>query len=342
MALMLACVTNAADAVKAIALGSDLVEFEASHGDATTTHVIAEAVQQLGGGAQVSVDAGDAPLSADGRADWLSQMQAYGAHFTKFVIDDAATLPAVPASMRAMATFFPDTMPSAETLRRLAAVGFSGAWLDMKRHAAGRLLDHCDISALHGFSRNCREAGLIAGLAGGLATPDIPRLLQLAPSILGFRRALYGANGLDPARLRAVRGMIPEPSNADERVEAAYRSSPDACDLVLVNDFVLPVFIGAYAHEHAEPQRVRFAVAASLLQGSRPAGHMRDVFSYDLITDGIRLIVADGHIALVETLAERIAELVLSHRRVMKVRVRVEKLDTGSGHVGIEIERARV
>ena len=45
------------------------------------------------------------------------------------------------------------------------------------------------------------------------------------------------------------------------------------------------------------------------------AGHavedMRDVFSYDMITDGIRMLVAQEHFALVETLAERIAALVL-------------------------------
>ena len=37
------------------------------------------------------------------------------------------------------------------------------------------------------------------------------------------------------------------------------------------------------------------------------------MFSYDVITDGIRLIVAQEHIAFLETLAERVAALVLAH-----------------------------
>jgi dihydroneopterin aldolase len=68
---------------------------------------------------------------------------------------------------------------------------------------------------------------------------------------------------------------------------------------------------------------------------------MRDVLSYDVITDGIRLMTSDGHVALVETLAERIASFVLDHPRVLRVTVRVEKLDVGPGRVGVEIERRR-
>jgi dihydroneopterin aldolase len=68
---------------------------------------------------------------------------------------------------------------------------------------------------------------------------------------------------------------------------------------------------------------------------------MRDVFSYDVIMDGIRIIVASGHIPLVETLAERVAASILTHARVVGVAVRVEKLDVGPGGVGVEIKRER-
>jgi dihydroneopterin aldolase len=77
------------------------------------------------------------------------------------------------------------------------------------------------------------------------------------------------------------------------------------------------------------------------MRTGRTAEDMRDVFSYDLITDGIRMLIWAGHIPLVETLAERIAAMVLNHPRVTKVVVRVQKLETGSGTVGVEIERTR-
>ena len=68
---------------------------------------------------------------------------------------------------------------------------------------------------------------------------------------------------------------------------------------------------------------------------------MRHVFSYDVIMDGIRTIVARGHVELSEALAEQVAAHVLEDPRVMRVTVRVEKLELGPGGVGVEIERKR-
>ena len=57
---------------------------------------------------------------------------------------------------------------------------------------------------------------------------------------------------------------------------------------------------------------------------------------------GIRAIVAEGHINLVETLAARIADMCLADRRAARAQVRVTKLDVlGNGAVvGVEIMRA--
>ena len=97
----------------------------------------------------------------------------------------------------------------------------------------------------------------------------------------------------------------------------------------------------AYAHEHGKTQRVRFNVDADVHRLDRPTVDLRDVVSYDLITDGIRLIAARHHVELAETLAERVADLVLSMPRVAKVMVRVEKLDVQPGSVGVEIVRQK-
>ena len=51
------------------------------------------------------------------------------------------------------------------------------------------------------------------------------------------------------------------------------------------------------------------------------------VVDYEKLADAVRGIVASGHVRLVETLAERIAEACLADRRVHLARVRVEKLD---------------
>jgi dihydroneopterin aldolase len=70
---------------------------------------------------------------------------------------------------------------------------------------------------------------------------------------------------------------------------------------------------------------------------------LENVVDYAVIEGRIRAIIAEGHVRLAETLAERIAEACFEDSRVKTARVRVEKLHALSGAeaVGIEIERTR-
>ena len=115
--------------------------------------------------------------------------------------------------------------------------------------------------------------------------------------------------------------------------------NPAELDRIFVHDFVLPVRIGAFDNEHERAQQVRFTVDACIARPTRVPERLHEVFSYDLITDGIRAIIAQGHIHLVETLAERIAAMVLAHPAIKQVTVRVEKLEVGPGAVGVQITR---
>lgn len=124
-----------------------------------------------------------------------------------------------------------------------------------------------------------------------------------------------------------------------ETENSTSSANAEATDRIFVHDFVLPVSIGAFDREHDRPQQVRFNVDACVARPAHVPERLHEVFSYDLITDGIRAIVAQGHVHLVETLAERIAALVLSHPRIASVTVRVEKLEVGPGSVGVQITR---
>ena len=115
----------------------------------------------------------------------------------------------------------------------------------------------------------------------------------------------------------------------------------EASDRIFVHDFVLAVRIGAFDREQDKPQQVRFNIDACIARPIRTPERLHEVFSYDLITDGIRAIVAHGHVHLVETLAERIAAMVLGHPQVLSVTVRVEKLEVIPGSVGVQITRTK-
>ena len=113
---------------------------------------------------------------------------------------------------------------------------------------------------------------------------------------------------------------------------------------LLIHDLVMPCRIGVHEHERHGTQRVRINVRAQVADDEGPIeDSIANVVSYETIVDGIRAIVAGGHINLVETLADRIVELCLANRRVLGVWVRVEKLDLypDADGVGVEVERNR-
>jgi dihydroneopterin aldolase len=132
---------------------------------------------------------------------------------------------------------------------------------------------------------------------------------------------------------------------ADKRVTDAKSinaSAGRALDRVFMHDLVLDVEIGVYTHEKGVTQRVRFSVDVDVLPATGALDdNIARAFDYDTIIKGIKDIIAEGHINLVETLAERIAEHCLQHPRASSVLVRIEKLDKEPGAVGVEIVRAK-
>jgi len=113
---------------------------------------------------------------------------------------------------------------------------------------------------------------------------------------------------------------------------------------VFIRDMVLPCSIGVHRHERLGTQRVRINLDLAVREGDHPlADNLANVVCYETVANGIRAIVARGHVNLVETLAEDIAALCLEDIRVLSARVRVEKLDvfTDANSVGVEIERLR-
>ncbi len=258
---------------------------------------------------------------------------------------------------------FSEARPSAADLDGLAASGHLGVMLD----APGRLLDAVSLPDLAAFCEDCHGRGLLCGFSGGLEPPDVPRLLALGPDLLAFQRALRPgrgseAAGFDPHAVRLVRDLIPLAPHrllAGRSLQPMPQAGPvahppqlEGTTRIFVRDLVVEMAIGAYASEHGRTQRVRFSVEADLddprvrAQDTRQQASgdqdMRDVVSYDLLSDAIRQVAARAHVEFVETLAEAIAERVLVHRRIRALTVTVEKLDLGPGSVGVEIWRKRV
>ncbi len=372
MTMFLASVTGVAEAELALTHGADIIDLKDPDKGALgalNPAVVRSVVAAVSGRRPTSAVTGDLPMKPAIVTEAVKAMAATGVDYVKVGLfpdaerqDCIRALAPLAATTKLVGVMFADGEPDNTLVSLMAESGFAGAMLDTARKGSGRLLDYADLAALGQFVHVCRASGLLTGLAGSLEAPDVPRLLLLAPDYLGFRGALCAArdrkSALDPAAFSLIRALIPpDPRGAaDRRPEAqmvdywvlaarGYSGNPakddTAKDRVFVHDFELPVRVGLYENEHKSPQRVRFNVDVEITRATYTAQDIRDVVSYDLITDAIRLIAAEGHIPLVEMLAERVANFVLSHARVERVTVKVEKLDVGSGRVGVEIRRQK-
>jgi len=139
---------------------------------------------------------------------------------------------------------------------------------------------------------------------------------------------------MSKSNIRPNISLLTPPSIADARASIRH---------VFVRDLELKCFIGIYDHEKATAQRVRLNLDLAVLEGdlSVLADNIKNVVCYEEITTAVRQVCTEGHINLVETLAEEIAAVCLVHTQVRSARVRVEKLDVfeDTFSVGVEIER---
>jgi dihydroneopterin aldolase len=141
---------------------------------------------------------------------------------------------------------------------------------------------------------------------------------------------------------RAPKTRAPKTRASKARVPKVRISRSPTLDRVFMHDLVLDAEIGVYTNEKGVTQRVRFSVDVDVKPAKGALGDdIAQAFDYDMIIYGIKTILGRGHIHLVETVAEQIAEHCLAHPRAGRVRVRVEKLDKEPGAVGVEIVRAK-
>jgi len=137
--------------------------------------------------------------------------------------------------------------------------------------------------------------------------------------------------------------MTKDISNAFDHPEArAVATSGSAPrDRISLRDHVIEVEIGAFQSERGTRQRVCFNIVVEVRPGqARVDDDVDRILSYDRITEAIQTEVFAQRVNLLETLAERIAERILTEPRAMRVFVRIEKLDRGPGALGVEIVRS--
>jgi 7,8-dihydroneopterin aldolase/epimerase/oxygenase len=130
-------------------------------------------------------------------------------------------------------------------------------------------------------------------------------------------------------------------AHPEARAEASATGNPR--DRISLRDHVVEADIGAFQKERGHKQRLCFNVVVEVRPVTEPLEDDVDrILSYDRITEAIAAELAAERLNLLETLAERVAERILSEPAAMRAFVRIEKLDIGPYALGVEIVRSRV
>jgi dihydroneopterin aldolase len=110
---------------------------------------------------------------------------------------------------------------------------------------------------------------------------------------------------------------------------------------VFVRGLRVEAGIGVHDHELGRLQTLVIDVTLELAPAA--VERLADTIDYETIAQAARAIVAEGHVGLVETFAERLASACLGDTRVRRCTVRIEKpgaLD-GAAAAGCEVVLAR-
>jgi len=115
-------------------------------------------------------------------------------------------------------------------------------------------------------------------------------------------------------------------------------------DFIFIRELRLPAWIGLYKHEKVAQQTIELDIEIGLPGDTVfRSGKVRDTIDYGVVSERIRAILDSERFGLVESLAERIAKLLIDEFKSPKVTVNITKLGVlkDAKRVGVRIERSR-
>jgi len=115
-------------------------------------------------------------------------------------------------------------------------------------------------------------------------------------------------------------------------------------DRIFISDLRIETIIGIYDHERETPQAVVLDLDLAADIGKAAASEsIEDALNYHALSLRLEEFLAGSRFLLIETMAEKVVELIQREFGVSWVRLRLHKPDAlpGSTNVGVVIERGQ-
>ena len=111
--------------------------------------------------------------------------------------------------------------------------------------------------------------------------------------------------------------------------------------IVLVKNLILKASVGIYPKEKIRKQKVRFNISITAKDNIKTKNDISEFVSYEDVIKNVKNTINRGHTPLIENLAQNIAEKCLINKRILKIEIMIEKLETfkETESVGIKIIR---
>jgi len=117
----------------------------------------------------------------------------------------------------------------------------------------------------------------------------------------------------------------------------------DSTDIIFITDLRAEAIIGIYDRERSIKQTVSVDLELSTsVKRAALTDNVEDTFNYKLLSKRVEAYIQQSEFQLIETLAERLAEVILEEFDVPWLKLTLHKIGalSNSGDVGVRIIRA--
>ena len=114
---------------------------------------------------------------------------------------------------------------------------------------------------------------------------------------------------------------------------------------VLIKELILNLKLGYYDFEKEKPQKVKFSLEIDY-KDKKPSDDkdLKSIVNYSKVVRLIKKLVKNKHYNFLETLAEDVFDELFKDKRIEKINLKIEKLETmkDCSSVGIQISKKRI
>ena len=111
---------------------------------------------------------------------------------------------------------------------------------------------------------------------------------------------------------------------------------------IIVKDLILLISVGIHNFEKLKKQKVKFNL--TITTDPNLKSEIKSIVNYESIINDIKRITKKKHFDLLENLAENIFDENFKNKKIIKIKLRIEKLDIikETKSVGIEVVKTKI